>query len=336
MKIKFLITVISAVVFSQLSGCQQTEEVIIYTSHDRNISEPILRQFERETGIHVRVVYDTEANKTTGLVNRLIAERKIPRADVFWNNEFIRTVHLQEFDVLSPSLPLNPVKNIFSSNSNVSFTGFAARARVFIINTNRVKDAVPKNLEDLTHKQWSEKVAFANPHFGTTGTHFSALLSVWGEEKFRYWITALKKNKAAMLPGNAQVRDQVVSGKYLIGLTDTDDVNSALLAKKKVQMIIPGQGSHGIGVFMIPNTVSLVKGSPNQKTGKRLFDFLLQANTERQLANSPSAQIPILHSVAIPSNVLDIKTLMIMETDPKEISAQYQKMLSIFTAIWNR
>ena len=53
-------------------------QVVIYTSVDQVYSQPILDRFEKETGITVKAVYDVEASKTTGLVNRLIAEKSRP------------------------------------------------------------------------------------------------------------------------------------------------------------------------------------------------------------------------------------------------------------------
>jgi len=60
--------------------------VVVYTSVDQVYSEPVIRAFEKRTGILVLPVYDVEASKTTGLVNRLIAERGRPQADVFWKS----------------------------------------------------------------------------------------------------------------------------------------------------------------------------------------------------------------------------------------------------------
>ncbi len=334
---KFIHTTILILFSFLIIGCQKVDEVVIYTSHDRNISEPILKDFENKTGIKVRAIYDTEANKTTGIVNRLIAEKKNPRADVFWNNEYVRTLHLQEFNILAATNSAELFKSIFSKDTGkMPFNGFAARARVFIINTKKVKQDGPRTLEDLVNKKWYQQVAFANPHFGTTGTHFSALLSQWGENKFKRWIFALKQNKAVMLPGNAQVRDQVVQGHFKVGLTDSDDVNSAILSKKNINMIVPGQLDNGNGVFIMPNTVSLVRGGPNTKEGKILLNFLLQAETEIALAKSRSAQIPILNLISLPSNVLDVRKLKLMKVNPIRVSKNYQKMLSIFTSIWNR
>ena len=73
-------------------GAPQQLSVVIYTSLDKVFSQPILESFEVETGIKVLTVYNSEATKTTGLVNRLIAEKDNPQADVFWNFETVRTV----------------------------------------------------------------------------------------------------------------------------------------------------------------------------------------------------------------------------------------------------
>jgi iron(III) transport system substrate-binding protein len=78
------------------------DEVVVYTSLDQVFSEPVLKDFEQQTGIQVRPVYDVEATKSTGLVNRLIAENTSLRADVFWNSEVGRTLVLKDKAVLSP------------------------------------------------------------------------------------------------------------------------------------------------------------------------------------------------------------------------------------------
>lgn len=178
-----------------VSACDkdQTPEVIIYTSLDRNLSEPILETFTKKTGIKVNAVYDTEANKTIGLVNRLIAEKNNPRADVFRNNEVVQTVALKKKEVLtsyhSPAA-YRDTQGIWS--------GLAARARVIIVNTDLIPEgSEPKTLDDFTDPRWKGLSAIANPHFGSTGTHFSALNTLWGDDEFRTWIQQLKANDAA-------------------------------------------------------------------------------------------------------------------------------------------
>src|SRR5262245_59008302 len=66
-------------------------QVVAYCAQDQVYAESIFHDFEKQTGIRVRAVFDSEAVKTVGLANRLLAERSHPRCDVFWGNEEMRT-----------------------------------------------------------------------------------------------------------------------------------------------------------------------------------------------------------------------------------------------------
>ena len=101
--VKKLFCVVLLLVCVSVIGCgKKGEEVVVYTALDQCFSESILKDFEKETGIKVKPVYDVESSKTVGLVNRLIAEKDNPQADVFWNNEICRSIVLKEKGVLSP------------------------------------------------------------------------------------------------------------------------------------------------------------------------------------------------------------------------------------------
>ncbi|MEA1991730.1 MAG: hypothetical protein U9N58_05990 [Thermodesulfobacteriota bacterium] len=80
-----------------ISGCSKYDqkEVVVYISLDQVFSEPVLDDFQEKTGIKVKAVYDVEASKTTGLFNRLLAEKVNPQCDVFWNSEVGRTIILK-------------------------------------------------------------------------------------------------------------------------------------------------------------------------------------------------------------------------------------------------
>ena len=56
------------------SSAPEERTVTIYVSTDRVFSEPVLREYERRSGVTVNPVYDTEETKSTGLANRLLAE----------------------------------------------------------------------------------------------------------------------------------------------------------------------------------------------------------------------------------------------------------------------
>jgi iron(III) transport system substrate-binding protein len=70
-------------------------EVVVYTSVDDVFARPVAEKFEKDTDITVKLVPDTEETKSTGLLNRLIAEKKRPVADVFLSGDPMRAAVLK-------------------------------------------------------------------------------------------------------------------------------------------------------------------------------------------------------------------------------------------------
>jgi iron(III) transport system substrate-binding protein len=319
-----------------LIGCsQETPEVVIYVAHDRVLSEPILRQFQAQTGIRVRAVYDVEANKTVGLTNRLLAEAPAPRADVFWNNEVIQTIRLQSRGIAATEpLQWPESEPLALADPQHRWVGFAARARVLLLNTQLApSSSTGLGVWDLTKPAWRSRVAVANPHFGTTGTHFAALLTAWGEAEFRRWLRELHTNDVAVLPGNAQVREAVASGRYALGLTDTDDAVEAVTDGAPVQILFPDQDGE-LGTLLIPNTIALVTHRPHDAGVNQLTTYLLSADVEAALARGRGAQLPLNHAVPPPAHLPSPRTIRAMPVDFNAVAANYERMLSIVEQEW--
>ena len=222
--------------------------VTVYVSTDRVFSEPVLREYERRTGVRVNAVYDTEETKSTGLANRLIAEKPRPQADVFWSNEPVRTLVLKSRDVLaayrSPSAEGIPAALV---DPEGYWTGFSARMRVIAYNTTLVKpDEAPRSVFELADPKWRGQVAMADPRFGSTSFHVAALYALAGDEKMDDFFRRLKANGVKVVDGNSVVRDLVARGEVKIGLTDTDDVNVAIEDGQPIAMVLPD--ADGLGV----------------------------------------------------------------------------------------
>ena len=239
-----------------LVGCGSGgDAVTVYTSQDQVYAEPILREFEQQTGIPVRAVYDSEAVKTVGLVNRLIAEKDNPQCDLFWNNEEFRTHQLASRGVLDKGQPVET---------------FGARTRQWVWNTNQLSRAtLPKDLTSLTNAQWRGKVVMALPLFGSTATHFQVLRQQWGEAHWRDWCRALKANDVMTVDGNSVVVQLVGRGEVSLGLTDSDDVRAGL----KNGLPIAGQSLSQDG-FSIRNSIGYIAGAPRPGLAKRLAKHL--------------------------------------------------------------
>jgi iron(III) transport system substrate-binding protein len=301
------------------------EEVVVYTSVDQVFSEPVLNAFEKKTGIKVKALYDVEAAKTVGLVNRLIAEKPNPKADVFWNSEVSRTILLKKKEILSPyrSVHWDVFPGVFK-DKETHWTGFSARARILIYNTTLVKEKdAPESIFDLVKPAWKKKVTIAYPLFGTTATHVAALYTALGPQKTEDYLRGLVKNEVLVVDGNSVTRDLVVEGRAAVGFTDTDDAQVAIAKGKPVKTIYPDK--KGIGTLLIPNTVALVKKGPNPQSGKKLIDFLLSEEVESLLAFGEAAQMPLRKGVKKPSTLPDISEIKALEVDYSTVAENIEK-----------
>ena len=301
------------------SGCDTDEHrssVVVYTSVDRPYSEPILQAFERQTGIRVRPVYDVEAAKTTGLVNRLLAEAEHPRADVFWNGEFAQTVLLKDEGVLAPyASPQSARIPASLRDPDGYWTGFGGRARVILINTDLLPPQhYPESLFDLVSDRFpGHTIGVAYPLFGTTATQAAALYAALGPDDARRFYRDLYERGVRVLDGNASVRDWVADGRLSLGLTDTDDACAAVRKGAAVKVLLPDQGRAGLGTLIIPNTVALVAGGPHPEQARALVDYLLSAEVEQTLMESGWFQIAPGNANAVSDcpTVSEIKSMQV-------------------------
>ncbi|HEX3800127.1 MAG TPA: substrate-binding domain-containing protein [Verrucomicrobiae bacterium] len=244
---------------------------MVYSSQDEEFADTIFKNFEKQTGIQVKAVYDSEAMKTVGLVNRLLAENDHPQCDVFWNNEELRT-------------RLLATKNIFRETNGWALLGY--RSRRLVINANAVPQSLgPLNFSDATNVAWRGKVALAYPLFGTTATHFLALRQYWGDAKWQAWCRALVVNKAMLVDGNSVVARQVGGGEALIGFTDSDD--AAAEQHEGLPLAVMPLGSESL---LIHNSAGVIRGAPHPEAAQQLFAYLQSPEVEQLLVEKKALE----------------------------------------------
>jgi iron(III) transport system substrate-binding protein len=312
------------------SGCKPGEkEVVVYTSVDQVFSEPILKAFERESGIAVRAVFDTEETKSTGVLNRLVAEAKRPQADVFWSNDPVRPFLLIKRGMAAPYLSPRAVGIPAAFRAaDGAWTDFAARARVLLVNKKRVAPGeMPSSIRDLANTRWKGQTAMANPLFGTTTMHVAALFAVWGEERARMFLESLKANNIRIASSNGEVKRLVVGGEVAFGIVDTDDGNEAVQEGAPVEVIYPDQGpdQDGLGTLVMPTAVVLVSGGPHPAPGRKLIDYLLQPDVERRMAES-AAHMPLRSGVATPPGVKRVQDIRAMQVDYATVGTEMERI----------
>jgi len=317
-----LVIIITACLFATLLSCRKNpgpehKEVVLYCSVDQVIAEPVIAEFEKQTGVDVLPRFDTEASKTVGLVQRIRAEAAFPVADVLWANEIFHTIRLARENLLAPySSDTTKDWPERYADPNGRWYGFALRARVIAYNTKRISaEEAPKCLEDVLDRKWKGRIVMAAPEFGTTGGDVASWFAHYGPGGAVEILKKLKENNIRLVEGNSTAVRMVATGQADVCFTDTDDVYAAQRNGWPVAMNYLDQG--GDGTLAIPNTAALIKNAGNPEEAEELMEFLLSEQLEEMLLRSDSHNCPIS---LVPSE--QFKKYVI----PKPLDVDYEKV----------
>lgn len=308
MRSLFICALLAACLCAGSCSDPNARQVVLYSSVDEALLRTIIEDFEHQSGIEVLLVGDTEATKTTGLVQRVLAEKAQPRADVWWSSEPFGTIQLERAGVLEPYRSEQGERGMNGAwpddLRSPCWYGFALRFRVLGYSEDRVPRP-PTSLGELTEPQWRGRVGMARPQFGTTRGHMGVLVHQWGPARFRAWLEAMKANGIRLYDGNASIVRAIRLGEIDVGLTDTDDIWAARrngwrigAAYERVEPA-PDARFPSTGPLALPNTVALVRNGPHPDEARKLIDFLLSEHAARIMAESDSHNIPVhpqLHS----------------------------------------
>ncbi|TVP96492.1 MAG: extracellular solute-binding protein [Planctomycetaceae bacterium] len=298
---------------------QPESEVVVYSALEQEFSAPILSSFHRHADGEIQpdATFDAESTRPAGLVDRLIAERDQPVADLFWNTEILHTIRLQQLGMLKKhSWKLESGYPQEMRSSDGTWAGFAARGRVLLVNRDLLPDPTthPKAVAELADPKWQGRCAIARPLHGTTATHAAVLRYILGKQPAREWFTTVAEN-AEVLGDNRAVAVAVGTGRLDWGLTDTDEAIAQVDRGRPVAIVFPDQASDQPGTLRIPNTIAILADAPHPIAAAKLANFLVSSEIEDRLAMGDSAQLPLSNKATHRPRVLPDSPVRWMEVD---------------------
>jgi iron(III) transport system substrate-binding protein len=288
-------------------------------------------------------------------VTRIEQEKSRPRCDVFWNNEILHTIRLQKQGLLQSrrwAIPDNWPANYRAKDG--SWIGFAARARVLLINKEKLSDPSqwPSSVLELAHAKWHHRCGMAYPVYGTTATHMAVLAShanriesdqedskvfIASEKGLRWeeWAKAVASN-AVVLAGNKQVALAVSRGELDWGLTDTDDAAIEVESGHAVAICFPDQQATEFGTLFIPNSVAVLRGAPHPVAAASLADYLVSEKIESRLTMGNGAQFPIWPNAKEKPRLLQDRTVRWADANFEHASESWDATLEKLKTLFQR
>jgi iron(III) transport system substrate-binding protein len=319
--------VVAIVITALVPGCVEIVPpvVVVYSTVDKQIAQPLFAEFTKATGIKVHAKFADQASDAESLPWALLVERDHPRCDLFWSDEILATLHLEREGLLRPYK--SPAVSKFPTTAHSprgTWYGIAAEARVLIINVNQIAAARrPDSIDDLTDPQWYERTAIVKPLSGTAATQAACLFTAWGDAKAQEFYRAVKRN-ARILVTSEEIAHTVATGQLAFGLTDSTSAIAELAAGAPVTIVYPDQADGEQGTLFVPNTASLLKGSPCPEPAEQLLDYLLSIEVSRKLADGPAAMIPLRTDVPASDRVKTPKQVRAMPADFEAAAAEWE------------
>ena len=147
----------------------ETERLVVYTSHKEEVYQPIVEEFERRTGVWVQVV----SGGTTELLERIAAEAETPVADVMFGGGVESLLAYEDY-----FMPCDAPRDAMLAECRFENHRFVAFSRLplAIIYNPRLVSRPPAGFADLLDDGLRGQIAFANP--AVSGSSFTVLATL--------------------------------------------------------------------------------------------------------------------------------------------------------------
>lgn len=322
----FVAFVLGAVASLSLGGAalaQGANSVVLTTSAPEALYAPVVAEFEKRTGVKVDVRHAAGPE----VVASVLGARSKPTSDVVWLTEPNGMILLAKEGALAPltsSVAKERPRQYTGSDS--LWHGFAARARGFAINTADVSEPPT---DEFSPGEWQFRHAYAPlfsfgmfvlpyPEDSTTGAHFGALYTIWGEYEFQKWCFQNRRQQMRLVPDSAEAARTIAMREAAGGVADASDVYAQQAMGRPVEFLplrndlvdLTNRQILAFGPIVLPNTVGVVKNSPSASNGAKLAEFLLSADVERMLAKSEWKTVPVRPEVAKEFPELEIEDVV--------------------------
>lgn len=285
---------ISLPAFSQMAVA---DEITIYSGRGESFMAPLIKSFEKQTGVTAKTRYGSTAE----LAALLREEGDKSPADVFIAQDAGALGATADLLVVLPDGFFEEQLPVFRAEDK-SWVGTSARARTLAYSSERVKaNALPASVHDLVKPEWKGKVGFA-PRNASFQAFLTAMRATEGEDKARAFVQGLKDNAAKTYANNTSLIQAIADGEI-----DAALVNNYYLPRFKardrkfpVEQVFFEKGD--IGNLLFVAGAGVLKASDEKDDAQKFVEFLLSPAAQQYFV-STVGEYPVVKGI-IPNPAL--------------------------------
>jgi iron(III) transport system substrate-binding protein len=286
-------------------------DITLYSGRTEALIQPLIDDFEEETGLDVEVKYGSTAE----MAALLAEEGNDSPADLFLAQDAGALGAVSDAGLLGtlPEDILSRVDEAYRSPSG-EWVGVSGRARVIVYNTDMIEEAdLPDSVLDLTDEEWRDRVAWA-PQNGSFQSFVTAFRALEGDDATEQWLTDMKANGVKEYPDNVSIVTAVANGEVELGLVNhyylwgrINDQGEGFKARNHYT------AANDVGSLVNVAGVGLLQSSDKQEEALRLVEFMLSEQAQHYFAEE-TFEYPLVAGVSP-----DDRIRPLAEIDPPNI-----------------
>jgi len=322
---------LTALGLAAVSSVSAAEPLVLYAGRSKSLIEPLVKKFEAQSGMEVRVKYGRGAQ----LLETLNQEGTYTDADVFWANT-AGTLGAARSDGLLAKLPDSVLDqpDAFVPSSG-RWAPITARFRVLAYNPNAVDPSeLPDSVRELPELEQFEGRVGWTPTYTSFQDFVTALRIQEGRSTAGQWLEQMKQLEPKAYASNTPMVRALAAGEIDIALTnhyyvhrlkyggaegeyegeeeeeheegeqeEGESVNPN--ASVKVYHFADGDP----GNLALVTGAGLVKASDQRSAGRQFLRFLLSEKAQRFAAEQVN-EYPVRRAIALPDHLMPMDRVL--------------------------
>ncbi len=303
-----LVSLLAVVALGACGGGEENSREVVLVTHDSfAVSKPVLRSFERETGLKVRILQSGDAGEA---LNRALLSAGDPEGDVFFGVDSNLLSRAVDEDLFEPyeSLELARVDPRYVLDEghrvtpvdhgevclNVDRGWFASRGL-----------APPRSFDDLTEPRYRGLLVVENPATSTPGLAFLlATIARYDEDGWQAYWRDLRASDVLVVDGWEEAYTARFSGAS--GSKGKRPIVVSYASSPPAEVIFAGKPLKEAPTAVVESTcfrqvelAGILRGARNEEGAKKLIDFMLSPAFQRDIPLSMFV-FPVREGVALP------------------------------------
>ncbi len=280
------------------AGAGSDGKLTVYSGRAEKLVGPLLKRFEQESGVDLRVRYGDSAE----LAATLAEEGEGSPAELFFAQDAGALGAVADAGLLA-EIPPAARRRIDArwADPKGRWVGTSGRSRVVAYSTERVEKAdLPSSIFAFTKPEWKGRIGFPPPN-ASFQAFVSAMRLEAGDARTKRWLEGIKANEPTLLDNNIQTEEAIAAGEIDVGF-----VNHYYLGELKAEK--PGfpVANHFLakgdpGALVNVAGVGIVKNA-DTTDAEKLADFLLGREAQEFFATK-TFEYPLAAEVAAPKGL---------------------------------